>query len=321
MLAGQRLKTPRQKDCFMTDILSQDEIDQLLNAISSGEVYPEDDDAPPQPRVRIYDFKRPDKFSREQLENIKAIHENFSRIVQSKITAKIKNTFVMMVTSVDQLTYEEFIRSIPNPTLLAAVSAPPLESSFLIEIDPAITHSLVDSALGGAAEYVKLVHSPSKIDQKIMTGLIDIMLEELQKAWQKIASVHMELKKVKSNPQTFNIVEQNEMVMLVTLEAKSGEYEGMVNICLPLSFLEPLLPRLDARSALSGSPESSLEATEKFKKNIKIKHYHELSAPHPELTFEKISKMQSKDLLNISPEALSSPFFSLPDHKENQHDQ
>ena len=112
----------------MTEILSQDEIDALLSAISTGEVEMEDySNVGEQKKVKIYDFRRPDKFSKDQIRTLQMMHETFARLTTTALSAQLRALVGVHVGSVDQLTYEEFIRSIPNPTTLAVINMDPLK--------------------------------------------------------------------------------------------------------------------------------------------------------------------------------------------------
>ncbi len=111
----------------MAEVLSQDEIDQLLSAISAGEISTEEVHQPKdQRKIKIYDFKRPDKFSKDQIRTVSIMHETFARLTTTSLSAQLRSLVHVHVASVDQLTYEEFIRSIPNPTTLAVVDMDPL---------------------------------------------------------------------------------------------------------------------------------------------------------------------------------------------------
>jgi flagellar motor switch protein FliM len=114
-------KTKKDED-IPTEVFSQEEIDQLLTAINAGDTEPEDFGPVYQRRkIKIYDFKRPDKFSKEQIRTMCILHENFTRQATFVLTNRFKMPCHVHVASVDQLTYEEFIRSIPTPTTLAVI--------------------------------------------------------------------------------------------------------------------------------------------------------------------------------------------------------
>src|SRR5512137_1128290 len=137
----------------MTEVLSQDEIDQLLTAINAGETEIESIKPTADTRkIKIYDFKRPDKFSKEQIRTVQNMHETFARLTTTTLSAQMRALVNVHVASVDQLTYEEFIRSIPNPTTLAIINMEPLKGSAVLEIDPSITFAVIDKLFGGKGE-------------------------------------------------------------------------------------------------------------------------------------------------------------------------
>ena len=118
----------------MTDVLSQDEIDQLLNAINTGQSETDDYKAVSDTRkIKIYDFKRPDKFSKEQIRTVQIMHETFARLTTTSLSAQLRSLVHVHVATVDQLTYEEFIRSIPTPTTLAVINMDPLKGNAVLE--------------------------------------------------------------------------------------------------------------------------------------------------------------------------------------------
>ena len=134
----------------MSDTLSQDEIDELLKAISSGEMEDTNYNREASKRkIKIYDFRRPDKFSKDQIRTVSIMHETFARLTTTSLSAQLRCLINVHVASVDQLTYEEFIRSIPNHTTLGIINMDPLKGSAVLEIDPSITFSIIDRLFGG----------------------------------------------------------------------------------------------------------------------------------------------------------------------------
>ncbi|TVQ23293.1 MAG: flagellar motor switch protein FliM [Spirochaetaceae bacterium] len=232
----------------MTEVLSQDEIDQLLTAISSGDM--DTDEIPQQTdqrKIKIYDFKRPDKFSKEQLRTINMMHETFARLTTTSLSAQLRSLVQLHVASVDQLTYEEFIRSIPNPTTLAVINMDPLKGSAILEIDPAITSSIIDRLFGGHGEGSKVNRELSEIETSVMEGIIVRVLGSMREAWNQVIDLRPRLGQIDTNPQFAQIVPPTEMVVLVTLETKVGEVEGMINFCIPYLTIEPIISKLSAQ--------------------------------------------------------------------------
>lgn len=232
----------------MTDILSQDEIDQLLTAISSGEVPTEEfAQQETQKKVKIYDFKRPDKFSKDQIRTVQMMHETFARQTTTALSAKLRAMVGVHVSSVDQLTYEEFIRSIPSPTTMALINMDPLKGSAILEVDPSITFTIIDRLFGGPGEPFKQQRELTDIEQAVIESIIVHILGNLREAWATVIDLRPRLSTIETNPQFAQIVPPNEMVMLITLETKIGESEGMINLCIPYITIEPIIQKLSAQ--------------------------------------------------------------------------
>ncbi|MCX7786241.1 MAG: flagellar motor switch protein FliM [Spirochaetes bacterium] len=232
----------------MTEVLSQDEIDQLLTAISAGDVEAEEVPKPAEQRkIKIYDFKRPDKFSKEQIRTVSIMHETFARLTTTSLSAQLRSLVQVHVASVDQLTYEEFIRSIPNPTTLAVINMDPLKGSAILEIDPAITFSIIDRLFGGKGESAKVTRDLTDIEQSVMEGIIVRVLGNMREAWSQVIDLRPRLGQIETNPQFAQIVPPTEMVVLVTLETKVGDVEGMMNFCIPYLTIEPIISKLSAQ--------------------------------------------------------------------------
>ena len=243
----------------MNEVLSQDEIDQLLTAISSGDS--EVDDFNPvndTRKIKIYDFKRPDKFSKEQLRTVSNMHETFARLTTTSLSAQLRSLVHVHVASVDQLTYEEFIRSIPTPTTLAVVNMDPLKGNAVLEIDPTITFCMIDRLFGGRG-----VTSGNKnrdltdIEQSVMEGIIVRILANMREAWTQVIDLRPRLGQIETNPQFAQIVPPSEMVVLITLETKVGDEEGMMNFCIPYLTIEPIISKLSSQFWFSSVRRSS----------------------------------------------------------------
>lgn len=232
----------------MTDMLSQDEIDQLLTAISSGDTEPEDFRSINDNRkIKIYDFKRPDKFSTEQTRTIKMMHETFARQTTTTLSAQLRTLAHVHVATVEQLTYEEFIRSIPTPTMLALINMDPLPGSAVLEIDPSITFSIIDRLFGGKGHSIKIQRELTDIESSVMEGIIVKILANMREAWNIVIDLRPRLATIETTPQFAQIVAPNDIVILVTLEVKVGEEEGMMNFCLPYVTVEPVVSKLSTQ--------------------------------------------------------------------------
>ena len=243
----------------MNEVLSQDEIDQLLQAISTGES--EADEFKPVTdtrRIKIYDFRRPDKFSKEQIRTVSNMHETFARLTTTSLSAQLRTLVHVHVASVDQLTYEEFIRSIPTPTTLAVINMDPLKGNAVLEIAPEITFIIIDRLVGGSGDTGgKVNRDLTDIEQSVMEGIIVRILANMREAWTQVIDLRPRLQQIETNPQFAQIVPPSEMVILVTLEIKIGEEAGMMNICIPYITIEPIVSKLSSSFWFSSVRRSS----------------------------------------------------------------
>jgi len=231
-----------------SEVLSQSEIDQLLAAISSGEAAAESADAHTDRRkIRIYDFKRQDKLSKDQIRILSNIHEIFARLTTTSLSAQLRSLAQIHVASVDQLTFEEFTRSIPNPTTLAIVQMDPLKGSAILEIDPAVSFSIIDRLFGGRGEGGKLARELTDIERSVVEGIVVRMLGNLREAWATVVDLRPRLEQIESNPQFVQIVPHSEMVILITMEIRVGDVEGMMNLCIPYLTLEAVVGKLSSQ--------------------------------------------------------------------------
>jgi len=229
----------------MTEVLTRDEIDQLLAAINAGDTEPEDfRPVKDGKKIKIYDFKRPDKFFKEQIRGTSIAHETFARLASTSLTAKLRRIVKIKVASVDQLTYEEFIRSVPTPTTMSVISLEPLNGNIVLEIDPAISFSAFDILLGGFGNYTRNQHELTHIEKTVMKRVVNRILDDLRETWAKAIDLQPQLVKIETNPQSVQIVQPTEMVLLVTLETTVGDVEGMINLVYPYSVINGVLDKI-----------------------------------------------------------------------------
>lgn len=229
----------------MADVLSQNEIDELLSAISTGVVNAENiKQEQKQKKIKLYDFKRPDKFSKDQIRTLYMLHENFARLLNTYLSAHLRTMVQVSVASVDQLTYEEFIRSMPNPSVISVFEMRPLSGNALMEINPSIIFSIIDRLFGGVGTPPAKPRELTDIEQSIVARLMNRALESLSEAWRQVVNIEPRLEVIESNPQFTQIVPPNDMVVIITLQTRIAQTEGFINLCIPYLVLEPIMPKL-----------------------------------------------------------------------------
>jgi len=243
----------------MADILSQEEIDALLDVVEDeGDDVLEsaDDTLTPQKQVTLYDFKRPNRVSKEQLRAFRGVHDKMARSLASQISSIMRSIVEIQFHSVDQMTYGEFLMSLPNPTSFNVFSVKPLEGSGVIEINPSIAFPMLDRLLGGKGEPFDASREFSDIELSLFETILRVMMSTLKEAWGPVMEVYPTIESKESSPNVVQIVAQNEIVVMVVMEIIIGHSSGMMNICYPVISLEPILPKLASRDLMLNETSS-----------------------------------------------------------------
>ena len=173
--------------------------------------------------VKIYDFKRPDKFSKDQIRTVAIMHEGFARQTTASLSSMLRILGHIHVTLVDQLTYEEFIRNIPNPTTVAIVDMAPLKGAAVLEIDPPVTFAIIDRLFGGQGDGTKYTRDLTDIEVSVMEGAVARLLGNLREAWSTVIDLRPRLSHLETNPLFAQVVPPNEMIVLVNFTVQIGE--------------------------------------------------------------------------------------------------
>lgn len=254
------------------EVLSQSEIDALLAALSTGEMSAEELKKEEEgKRVKVYDFKRALRFSKDQIRSLTRIHENFARLLTTFFSAQLRTYVQISVASADQIPYEEFIRSIPKMTIINVFEVPPLNGHILMEVNPNIAYAMLDRVMGGRGTSMNKVDNLTEIETRIMSNLFDKAFANLRDAWESIADIDPILADFEINPQFLQMISPNDTVVVISLNTQIGETSGMMNICIPHVVLEPIMPRLSVHYWMQAQKkESSPEEAKALEERIRF---------------------------------------------------
>lgn len=243
----------------MVDVLSQNEIDALLAALSSGEMDAEElKKEETQKKIRSYDFKRALRFSKDHIRSLTRIHENFARYLTTYFSAQLRTFVQINVVQVEQLPYDEFIRSIPKMTVLNIFEAEPLVGRMVLEVHPNIAYAMLDRLLGGTGIAPSSINSMTEIETIIMERIFSRAFDSLQEAWKTVLDISPRLEALETNPQFMQIVSPNETIALISLSTKIGDTTGMINLCIPHVVLEPIMSKLSAHQWFISEKKASV---------------------------------------------------------------
>ena len=219
----------------------------------------------------MYDFKRALRFSKDQIRSLSRIHENYARLLTTFFSGQLRTYVNISVASVDQIPYEEFIRSIPKMTILNVYSVEPLEGRIILEINPNIAFTMMDRVLGGRGASSANAENLTEIETLIISQLFEKALYNLKEAWATIEEIDPVLEDFEVNPQFLQMASPNDTVVVVSLNTQIGDVSGMINICIPHIVLEPIIPRLSVHYWMeNSSKERDPETFNKISQSLKV---------------------------------------------------
>lgn len=244
----------------MADILTQSEIDSLISTLVDSK-----ETAKPVPReerqkpTRAYDFRRPDKFSKEQLRSLQVIHENMVRGLSTYFSATFRTVVQMVVGSVDQSSFSDFLHTLPDTTVLCPFGLKPLQGTCLLDINPGLAFPMLDRLLGGPGTTLEEARSLTDIEKGVMRRVVSGILNALRDAWSNILKVEPEVADIETNPLYVQVAAPNDVVVTVSIDVRIGEHVGVITLCLPYLTLEPILAKLSAKNWFAGGVQKEAD--------------------------------------------------------------
>jgi flagellar motor switch protein FliM len=220
----------------MAKILSQEEIDALLGSPAALDGATKT--ATASETVAAYDFRRPDRVSREQMRSLHFLHDRFARNVSTSLSAYLRAVTEVGIVSVEQFTYSEFLMSLPDPTACYSLSLVPMEGTGALELNPAVAFAMIDRMLGGSGQRVSTTRALTEIEQNVVDGVVMLVLENLSDTWATIVPVHFKVKARETRPQMLQVAAPNEAMILLVFDIRIGGSRGMLNLCIPTTVIE-----------------------------------------------------------------------------------
>jgi flagellar motor switch protein FliM len=243
----------------MADVLSQSEVEALLAALDPGAPAGGNSSGAPAAtpeqfgQISVYDFKRPERVSKEQMRAFQALHEGFGREFGAALSGMLRTIIEVKLISVDQLTYSEFVFSLENPTCFNLLASAGLQGHMILDLNPSIIFPVVDRLLGGGKDTQGTFPSRplTEIELRLVSRITSLATKGLEHSWKNLCDLQLRVIQVESNPQLVQIVPPNEVIVLISFEITMGEMRGIMNLCIPYNTIEPLAGKLssDAWSA------------------------------------------------------------------------
>ncbi|MFA9463828.1 MAG: flagellar motor switch protein FliM [Velocimicrobium sp.] len=231
----------------MGDVLSQNEIDSLLAALSSGELDAEEMKDTGEKQVKNYDFARPSKFSKEHLRTLEIIFEHYGRLLSTNLPAYLRKNIQVEVMNSEAITYSEFSNALSNPVLLGIINFSPLEGNIIMEVADNLGYAIVDRMLGGGGVPLEKSRDFTEIELIILQRVLNTCTNLLIEPWQSVLNLSPRLERIETNSQFAQIISPSEMTSIITMNIRIGSVEGLMNVCIPYACVEPVIDKLNTK--------------------------------------------------------------------------
>jgi flagellar motor switch protein FliM len=252
----------------MNRILSQEEIDALLSSVSKGKSY-DTLETDQRKAVTVYDFKHPDRISKEQIRSMRTIHENFARLFATFLSTNMRALVDVNVISIDQVTYSEYTMSLSMPSSLYLLKFKDIEGKAVVEISPQLLLFIVDRLLGGSGETEIEVREITLIEQNIVQRIISNLISTLNEVWSQVFELNSEFDSFETDPQFVQIARSSETIAIIFFEVKVRGAVYPMNIGFPYFVLEPILQKLSSQTFFTTTKKVSEEETKEMEDRLK----------------------------------------------------
>jgi len=276
-------------------ILTQEEIDALLNTVSSSE--PEKTEDPGRSEhirsVVTYDFKHPNRVSKDQVRTLENMHDNFAGHIGSTLSAMLRMMVDVDLISVDQINYSEYIMSLVSPSCTYTFSAKPLEGLCVMDFSPTLAFAFIDRMFGGGEKVLEVERELTGIEKSAMSRITRRIYNDLGESWKNMVPIEIEHKSFETNPQFVQVVPAGETVIVVSLQLKLFSTTGLLTICYPYVSLESILGKLSAQNWIDATKRKNLESNKEMnRENIReVAMELQLILAH--------SKLKMRDFINL----------------------
>ena len=248
----------------MGEVLSQSEIDNLLAALSTGELDVEQMQEKDEKSVKNHDLSRPTKFSKEHLRTLEIIFEHYGRLVSTNLPAYLRKNIQVAVASSETVTFSEFSNALSNPVILGIINFSPLNGNIIVDLATNLGYAILDRMLGGGGLPLEKNREFSEIEMAILQKVMVMLTQLLREPWKNVIDLNPTLVRMETNSQFAQVIAPNDMIAIVTLNVKIGDVEGFMNVCLPFFTLEDVMDKLNTKYWFSTMQEEHDEKYEEF---------------------------------------------------------
>ena len=286
----------------MSEILSQSEIDNLINAISTGKnELPLQIKEDLQIAAKNYNFRKPNKFTKDQLRTLFMINENLSRILANFLSGYLRSSVDIKIASVEQSTYEEFLLSMISPVLLTIFQMSPLNGSAVMEFSSNFIAPVIDLLFGGNGRKNNRARELTEIELRVMKNLNQKILDNMAIAWLDVFHFQPVIESMETNPQFSQIISPNETVAIITLTADVADNQSIIYLCFPWETLKEAIPNLTAQNWFATQRYLDISKTKDIENNLaKVSLNISACCGETELTIKEFMQLEEGDVILLN---------------------
>jgi flagellar motor switch protein FliM len=196
-------------------------------------------------KILKYNFKRPDRISKNQIRSLHFVHDRFARNFSSSISAYMRTVVEISLENIAQISYAEFLNTVSDPTCYAAVSLKPLDGTAAIEISPSLVFPMIDRLLGGSGQQMKNPRPMTEIEQSIMQNVLKLLVDNLKESWRPVYTIEFALTATETHPHMVQVTSPNEMVIHFQFQARMRENIAKMHLAIPTLAMEPIIHIFD----------------------------------------------------------------------------
>jgi len=217
--------------------LSPDEVAALLSTPAAVKRKDRPGESPAAAVVR-YNFRRPDRISKEQIRALHFLHERFARNVSQSLAAYLRSMTSLSLVSVEQFAYSEFLLSLSDPTAFYAISMAPFDELSALEINPSVAFAVIERMLGGGGTGAPVDRALTDIEQNVVDSVVKLLLDSLTDTWSPVVGLAFGIHGRETRPQMLQVASPNDTVVMLAFDMRIGEAQGRLNLCVPASIVE-----------------------------------------------------------------------------------
>jgi len=196
-------------------------------------------------KIERYNFKRPDRISKNQMRSLHFIHDRFARNLSSSISAYLRAIVEISLEDISQITYSEFLNTISDPTCYVAISMKPLDGLSAMELGPGLVFPIIDRLLGGVGRPMTTSRPMTEIERKIIQGVLKLIVDNLCESWRPVYAIEFSLASMETNPHMVQITAPTEMIVHFQFQVRFRELNAKMHLAVPTVLLDPIIHIFD----------------------------------------------------------------------------